>query len=63
MSQAELDSLVRLRGYKRQKLTKLCNEIEDQLSSLVSLPEDAYICKLLYIRTDLDKSNDEILSL
>ena len=63
MSRAELDRLVKLRGYKRQKLTRLCNEIEVQLSSLISLTRDAYICRLLQIRADLDKFNDDILSL
>ena len=63
MARAELDSLIKLRVYKRQELTKLCNELEDQLSSQNSLTQDAYICRFLQIRTDLDKFNYGILPL
>ena len=63
MSQAELDSLVRLRGYKRQKLTRLCNEIGTHLTSMVGHQQNDYIQKLIAIRSELDKFNEDILIL
>ena len=63
MSQAELDSLVRLRGYKRQKLTKLCSEIGTRLTSMVGHQQNDYIQKLIAIRSELDKFNEDILIL
>ena len=58
-----LDRLVKVRGYTRQRLTKLCTEVEAQVQNITSQQQENYIERLLTFQKELEKSNREILPL
>lgn len=58
---SELDSFLKTRRYTRQKVTKLCSKISDDIETLTSEQLSAYIDRLQYINTELITVGKEIL--
>ena len=61
--QTELDYLVKIRGYKRENPTRRCNGKGTQITSLVEEQQNKYMQQLIWIQTEPDKLNDDILEL
>lgn len=62
MAPSEVDILVRKRGYARTKLTKLGNEIDSQLGTLIAEQRTKYLDRLFKLQTELEEHNEAIVN-